>query len=62
MKSPRLVRDALATERRHLPIVKIDKDYVFEGVEGPARLVELFDQRRQLIIIHFMFHPTSSVG
>jgi PPOX class probable F420-dependent enzyme len=50
-------RDALAAERRRLPMVKIEKDYVFEGPDGPARLVDLFDGRRQLILYHFMFAP-----
>jgi predicted dithiol-disulfide oxidoreductase (DUF899 family) len=49
--------DALAAERRRLPMVKIDKDYVFEGADGEARLVDLFDGRRQLILYHFMFGP-----
>ncbi len=50
-------RDALSAEHRRLPIVKIDKDYVFEGPNGPARLFDLFDGRLQLIIYHFMFDP-----
>jgi predicted dithiol-disulfide oxidoreductase (DUF899 family) len=50
-------RDALAAERRRLPVVKIDKDYVFEGPDGRASLLDLFDGRRQLIIYHFMFAP-----
>ena len=50
-------RDALNAERRRLPMVRIDKDYVFEGPEGRATLVDLFDGRRQLIVRHFMFDP-----
>src|SRR5215207_4941298 len=50
-------RDALAAERRRLPMVWIEKDYVFEGPEGKASLLDLFDGRRQLIIYHFMFAP-----
>jgi predicted dithiol-disulfide oxidoreductase (DUF899 family) len=50
-------RDALAAERRRLPIVQIDKDYVFDGADGKASLLELFDGRRQLIVYHFMFAP-----
>lgn len=50
-------RDALAAERRRLPMVKIDKDYVFQNSEGKARLVDLFQGRRQLILYHFMFGP-----
>src|SRR6202030_1671936 len=50
--------DALAAERRRLPMVRIEKDYVFEGVHGKTRLLEMFDRRRQLIIYHFMFAPS----
>jgi predicted dithiol-disulfide oxidoreductase (DUF899 family) len=50
-------RDALAAERRRQPMVRIDKDYVFEGPEGKASLLDLFDGRRQLILYHFMFAP-----
>src|SRR5215831_2522387 len=49
--------DALAAERRRMPMVKIDKPYVFEGPGGEASLLDLFDGRRQLIIYHFMFAP-----
>jgi predicted dithiol-disulfide oxidoreductase (DUF899 family) len=55
-------RDALAAERRRLPRVRIDKDYVFEGSDGEARLVDLFDGRRQLIVYHFMFGPNQDEG
>ncbi len=50
-------RDALAAERRRLPAVRIDKDYVFEGPAGEKRLLDLFDGRSQLILYHFMFAP-----
>ena len=50
-------RDALNAERRRLPMVRIDKDYVFEGPEGKASLLDLFEGRRQLIVGHFMFDP-----
>jgi predicted dithiol-disulfide oxidoreductase (DUF899 family) len=48
-------RDALAAERRRLPMVRIDKEYVFDGPNGTARLLDLFDGHRQLILYHFMF-------
>lgn len=54
--------DALAAERRRLPMVEIDKDYVFEGEHGEAHLIDLFDGRRQLIVYHFMFHPDWDEG
>ena len=49
--------DALAAERRRLPMVKIDKKYVFDGDTGKVKLLDLFDGRRQLILYHFMFAP-----
>ncbi|MEU9834523.1 DUF899 domain-containing protein [Streptosporangium sp. NPDC048047] len=48
--------DALAAERRRLPAVRVDKDYVFEGPAGPLGLPDLFDGRRQLIVYSFMWH------
>jgi predicted dithiol-disulfide oxidoreductase (DUF899 family) len=50
-------RDALNAERRRLGMVKIDKDYVFEGPQGRVGLLDLFEGRRQLIVQHFMFDP-----
>src|SRR5436309_13724953 len=55
-------RDALAAERRRLPRVLIDKDYVFQGPDGEAPLVDLFEGRRQLILYHFMFGPNQDEG
>jgi predicted dithiol-disulfide oxidoreductase (DUF899 family) len=56
-KEKRLTRehDALAAERRRLPRVRIDKDYLFRGPDGEARLLDLFEDRRQLVLYHFMF-------
>jgi predicted dithiol-disulfide oxidoreductase (DUF899 family) len=50
-------RDALAAERRRQPMVRFDKDYVFEGPDGAVGLLDLFEGRRQLIVYHFMFGP-----
>src|SRR5881227_1632193 len=50
-------RDALAAERRRQPMVEIEKDYVFEGPNGKATLLDLFEGRSQLIVYHFMFAP-----
>lgn len=50
-------RDALNAERRRLPMVRIDKEYVFEGPDGRKTLLDLFDGRRQLMVSHFMFDP-----
>jgi predicted dithiol-disulfide oxidoreductase (DUF899 family) len=55
-------RDALAAKRRRLPIVRIDEDYVFDGPDGEARLLDLFEGRRQLLLYHFMFRPSQDAG
>src|ERR1700733_14032701 len=55
-------RDALVAERRRLPMVEIEKDYVFEGPDGKAHLGDLFEGRRQLIVGHFMFDPSWDDG
>lgn len=57
-KAQTRAQDALAAERRRLPVVKIETEYVFEGPSGPRTLLELFDGRRQLLLYHFMFAPT----
>ncbi len=50
-------RDALNSDRRRLPMVEIDKDYVFEGPNGEVSLADLFGDSRQLIIEHIKFGP-----
>ena len=55
-------RDALNAERRRLPMVRIEKEYVFEGPDGKASLLDLFEGRRQLIVGHFMFDPSWDEG
>jgi predicted dithiol-disulfide oxidoreductase (DUF899 family) len=50
-------RDALAAERRRMPRLAVEKDYAFEGPDGPASLLDLFDGRRQLIVYRFFFEP-----
>ncbi len=50
-------RDALAAERRRMPRMAVDKDYVFGGQHGPAGLGDLFEGRRQLIVYRFFFQP-----
>jgi predicted dithiol-disulfide oxidoreductase (DUF899 family) len=51
--------DALRAERRKLPWVKVEKAYVFETPEGECTLGELFGDRTQLAIYHFMLTPGS---
>ncbi|WP_309062858.1 DUF899 domain-containing protein [Streptomyces sp.] len=68
-------RDALNAERRRLPMVEIDREYVFEGGGGTsplersrglgggkATLLDLFEGRQQLIVHHFMFAPEWDAG
>src|SRR5258708_10478578 len=51
------LRDQLNQQRRNLPWVKVDKEYVFGGPDGNVTLAELFDGKSQLIVYHFMFGP-----
>lgn len=55
-------RDALSAERRKLPMVTIEKEYVFQGPEGRRTLADLFEGRRQLLVYHFMFDPDHDEG
>jgi predicted dithiol-disulfide oxidoreductase (DUF899 family) len=48
-------RDALNAERRRLPMVEIDKDYVLRGPDGELGLADLFEGRSQLVVYHFMW-------
>lgn len=50
-------KDALNTRRRQLPMVRVEKAYVFDGPDGERTLLDLFEGRRQLIVQHFMFSP-----
>jgi predicted dithiol-disulfide oxidoreductase (DUF899 family) len=54
--------DEVNAMRRRLPMVKLDKEYVFDGLNGHVRLLDLFDGRRQLIVYHFMFDPNWEKG
>src|SRR5437588_8704500 len=56
-KAATRARDALAAERRRLPMVKIDKKYAFTGPKGKLSLLDLFEGRRQLLLYYFMFAP-----
>jgi predicted dithiol-disulfide oxidoreductase (DUF899 family) len=50
-------RDALAAERRRMPWMAVEKAYAFDGPEGRASLLDLFDGRRQLIVYRAFFEP-----
>jgi predicted dithiol-disulfide oxidoreductase (DUF899 family) len=55
-------RDELTKARRSLPWVKLEKEYTFAAPSGPVTLAELFDDKSQLIIQHFMFDPDLDEG
>ena len=55
-------QDELAAERRRLPMVKVDKTYLFETSAGRRTLADLFDGRSQLVVYHFMMAPDWSEG
>ena len=56
------MRDQLSAERRALPWLRIDKDYTFDGPNGRETLAQLFGDRSQLVVYHFMFAPEWDVG
>ena len=56
------MRDQLSAERRALPWLRIDKDYTFDGPNGRETLAQLFGDRSQLVVYHFMFAPEWEVG
>jgi len=56
------MRDQLSAERRALPWLRIDKDYTFDGPSGRETLAQLFGDRSQLVVYHFMFAPEWDVG
>lgn len=49
--------DRLSAERRRLSMVKVEKNYLFDGPDGQRSLLDLFDGKQQLIVYHFMFDP-----
>ncbi|NEB17628.1 DUF899 domain-containing protein [Streptomyces coelicoflavus] len=61
-KAATRARDVLNAERRGLPMVEVDKEYVFEGGDGKATLLDLFEGRDQLVVHHFMFAPEWESG
>jgi len=56
------LRDDLNRQRRELPWVKVDKPYVFDGPNGKETLADLFGNRSQLVVYHFMFNPEWDEG
>jgi predicted dithiol-disulfide oxidoreductase (DUF899 family) len=64
LKEKELTRlhDKISAERRELPWVRINKNYVFDSSGGPASLADLFSGRDQLVVYHFMFGPEWNEG
>jgi predicted dithiol-disulfide oxidoreductase (DUF899 family) len=56
------LHDQIARERRALPWERIEKDYVFDAPEGRRTLADLFEDRHQLLVQHFMFGPEWEQG
>ena len=56
------LRDQIADERRKLPWVKVEKDYIFNGSQGQQSLADLFGDKSQLMIYHFMLGPEWEEG
>ncbi len=56
------LRDRVSERRRALPWVRIDKPYMFEGADGPVSMGDLFGEKSQLIVYHFMFGPDWEEG
>ena len=56
------LRDQLSAERRELPWVRVEKEYVFDGPAGKETLADLFEGRSQLMVYHFMFGPVWEQG
>jgi predicted dithiol-disulfide oxidoreductase (DUF899 family) len=50
-------RDALAAKRRRMPWTAVEKSYRFDGPQGPASLLDLFEGRRQLVVYRFFYEP-----
>ncbi len=56
------LRDELSEQRRALPSVRVEKDYILEGPQGRQSLQTLFGDKSQLIVYHFMFSPSDDEG
>ena len=55
-------RDELNAQRRRLPMVRVEKEYVFDGPDGKVSLADLFEDCRQLYVHHVMFGPEWEAG
>lgn len=55
-------REALVSARQAMPVVKVEEPYLFEGADRTYTLAELFAEKRQLLVYHFMFAPSWDAG
>lgn len=55
-------RDRVNAQRRRLPMVKMEKEYLFDTPQGKRNLLDLFEGRKQLMVYHFMFAPDWEQG
>ena len=56
------LRDRLSQQRRDLPWAKVEKEYIFDSPKGKETLADLFEERSQLVVYHFMFAPDWDEG
>jgi len=56
------LRDELSQQRRELPWERVEKNYVFDSPKGKRTLAELFENRSQIVVYHFMFNPAADEG
>jgi predicted dithiol-disulfide oxidoreductase (DUF899 family) len=56
------LQEEVARQRREMPWVKVEKEYVFDTPAGKKTLAQLFDGRSQLIVYHFMLGPGKKIG
>lgn len=56
------LRDDVAAERRRLPWVPVETEYVFDTTDGQRTLADLFNERSQLVVYHFMMGPDWEEG
>ena len=56
------LRDELSRQRRELPWERVEKHYIFDGPKGRETLADLFAEKSQLVVYHFMFAPDATQG
>ena len=49
--------DALAAERRRMPRMAVEREYRFDGPDGPVSLLDMFEGRSQLVVYRFFYEP-----